>query len=32
MADRAETFERVLAPQPGRTALLVVDIETLSSW
>jgi ureidoacrylate peracid hydrolase len=27
MSDRAETFERVLALQPGRTALLVVDMQ-----
>jgi ureidoacrylate peracid hydrolase len=27
MADRRETFERVLAPKPGRTALVVVDMQ-----
>ena len=27
MADRSETFERVLAPEPGRTALVVVDMQ-----
>src|SRR5213594_182092 len=27
MPDRRETFERVLAPEPGRTALLVVDMQ-----
>jgi nicotinamidase-related amidase len=27
MADRRETFERVLRPEPGRTALLVVDMQ-----
>lgn len=27
MADRRATFERVLAPEPGRTALLVVDMQ-----
>lgn len=27
MADRRETFERVLAPAPGRTALVVVDMQ-----
>lgn len=27
MADRAATFERVLRPDPGRTALLVVDMQ-----
>ncbi|MBI3824618.1 MAG: cysteine hydrolase [Candidatus Rokubacteria bacterium] len=27
MADRRETFDRVLAPGPGRTALLVVDMQ-----
>jgi nicotinamidase-related amidase len=27
MADRRETFDRVLAPEPGRTALLVVDMQ-----
>lgn len=27
MADRTETFERVLALEPGRTALLVVDMQ-----
>lgn len=27
MADRRETFERELAPEPGRTALLVVDMQ-----
>src|SRR5436309_3317737 len=27
MADRGETFERVLAPEPGRTALVVVDMQ-----
>lgn len=27
MADRAATFERVLRPEPGRTALLVVDMQ-----
>jgi len=27
MADRRETFERVLAPEPGRTALVVVDMQ-----
>jgi ureidoacrylate peracid hydrolase len=26
-ADRVATFERVLAPEPGRTALLVVDMQ-----
>jgi ureidoacrylate peracid hydrolase len=26
VSDRAETFERVLRPEPGRTALLVVDM------
>src|SRR3989441_4120046 len=27
VSDRAATFERVLAPGPGRTALLVVDMQ-----
>jgi nicotinamidase-related amidase len=27
MADRRETFERELAPEPGRTALIVVDMQ-----
>jgi len=27
MGDRRETFERVLAPEPGRTALVVVDMQ-----
>ena len=27
MSDRAATFERVLALEPGRTALLVVDMQ-----
>jgi nicotinamidase-related amidase len=27
MADRSETFERVLAPEPGRTALVVIDMQ-----
>ena len=27
MAERRETFERVLAPEPGRTALVVVDMQ-----
>jgi nicotinamidase-related amidase len=27
MAARGETFERVLAPEPGRTALVVVDMQ-----
>ncbi len=27
MSDRAATFERVLQPEPGRTALLVVDMQ-----
>jgi ureidoacrylate peracid hydrolase len=27
MADRRETFERVLQPEPGRTALIVVDMQ-----
>jgi nicotinamidase-related amidase len=27
MSDRAATFDRVLAPEPGRTALLVVDMQ-----
>jgi len=27
MADRREIFDRVLAPEPGRTALLVVDMQ-----
>lgn len=27
MSDRRETFERVLRPEPGRTALLVVDMQ-----
>jgi ureidoacrylate peracid hydrolase len=27
VADRAATFERVLQPEPGRTALLVVDMQ-----
>src|SRR5438093_1280 len=27
MADRRETFERVMAPEPGRTALVVVDMQ-----
>jgi nicotinamidase-related amidase len=27
MANRRETFERVLAPEPGRTALVVVDMQ-----
>jgi ureidoacrylate peracid hydrolase len=27
MADRRETFERVLRPEPGRTALVVVDMQ-----
>jgi nicotinamidase-related amidase len=27
MADRRETFEHVLAPEPGRTALVVVDMQ-----
>jgi nicotinamidase-related amidase len=27
MADRRETFERLLAPEPGRTALVVVDMQ-----
>src|SRR5207249_2640925 len=27
MADRGETFERVLTPEPGRTALVVVDMQ-----
>ena len=27
MADRSETFDRVLAPEPGRTALIVVDMQ-----
>ena len=27
MADRRETFERVLAPEPGRTALVIVDMQ-----
>jgi nicotinamidase-related amidase len=27
MTDRRATFERVLRPQPGRTALLVVDMQ-----
>ncbi len=27
MADRRETFERVLAPEPGRTALVVIDMQ-----
>lgn len=27
MADRRDTFERALAPEPGRTALVVVDMQ-----
>ena len=27
MTDRRQTFERVLAPERGRTALLVVDMQ-----
>lgn len=27
MSDRGETFERVLRPEPGRTALLVIDMQ-----
>src|SRR5262244_705794 len=27
MAERREVFERVLAPEPGRTALVVVDMQ-----
>jgi len=27
MTDRRETFERALAPEPGRTALLVIDMQ-----
>src|SRR5262245_48725570 len=27
MADRRETFERALAPEPGRTALVVIDMQ-----
>src|SRR5439155_14270656 len=27
MADSGETFERVLTPEPGRTALVVVDMQ-----
>jgi len=27
MSDRSETFERVLRPEPGRTALLVIDMQ-----
>ncbi|PYN12162.1 MAG: hypothetical protein DME05_22325, partial [Candidatus Rokuibacteriota bacterium] len=27
MSDRTATFERILAPEPGRTALLVVDMQ-----
>src|SRR2546430_17135374 len=27
VSDRAATFERVLAPEPGRTALVVVDMQ-----
>ena len=27
MSDRTATFERVLAPEPGRTALLVIDMQ-----
>src|SRR5262245_55557051 len=27
MAERRETFEHVLAPEPGRTALVVVDMQ-----
>jgi ureidoacrylate peracid hydrolase len=27
VSDRAATFERVLAPEPGRTALLIVDMQ-----
>jgi ureidoacrylate peracid hydrolase len=27
MADRRETFDRVLAPEPGRTALVVIDMQ-----
>src|SRR6266404_4728769 len=27
MAERRETFERVLTPEPGRTALVVVDMQ-----
>jgi len=27
MSDRSHTFERVLSPEPGRTALLVVDMQ-----
>ncbi len=27
MADRREMFERALAPEPGRTALVVVDMQ-----
>jgi ureidoacrylate peracid hydrolase len=27
MADRRDVFERVLAPEPGRTALLIVDMQ-----
>jgi len=27
MADRSDTFERTLAPEPGRTALVVVDMQ-----
>jgi nicotinamidase-related amidase len=27
MADRRKTFERELAPEPGRTALVVVDMQ-----
>ena len=27
MADRLDTFERALAPEPGRTALVVVDMQ-----
>jgi ureidoacrylate peracid hydrolase len=27
MADRGETFERALTPEPGRTALVVVDMQ-----
>jgi len=27
MADRRDAFERALAPEPGRTALVVVDMQ-----
>jgi len=27
VSDRTATFERILAPEPGRTALLVVDMQ-----